>query len=42
MVVEINSINENGYFSESNEISSFIMVNLERIRHYAILKSSNY
>ena len=41
-VVEINSINENGYFNESNEVSTFLIVNLERIRHYANLKSSTY
>ena len=40
-LVEINSINENGYFNENMEVSSFVMVNLERIKRYTILKSSN-
>ena len=40
-VVEINSINENGYFNESNEVSTFVMVNLDRIKRYTILKKEN-
>ena len=38
-VVEINSISENGYFSENNEVSTFVMVNLERIKRYTVFKS---
>ena len=37
-VVEISSIDENGYFNESNEVSTFVMVNLDRIKRYTILK----
>ena len=37
-VVEISSIDENGYFNESNEVSTFVMVNLERIKRYTIKK----
>ena len=40
-VVEISSIDENGYFNESNEVSTFVMVNLERIKRYTILKKEN-
>ena len=40
-VVEISSINENGYFNESNEVSTFVMVNLDRIKRYTILKKEN-
>ena len=37
-IVEINSINENGYFVEGNEVSTFLMVNLERIKRYTTIK----
>ena len=37
-VVEISSINENGYFVEGNEVSTFLMVNLERIKRYTTIK----
>ena len=40
-VVEISSIDENGYFNESNEVSTFVMVNLDRIKRYTILKKEN-
>ena len=40
-VVEISSIDENGYFNESNEGSTFVMVNLDRIKRYTILKKEN-
>ena len=41
MVVEINSINENGYFGDNNEVSTFVMVNLKRMKRYATLKCLN-
>ena len=41
-IVEINSINKNGYLSVNNEVSTFLMVNLERIKRYIILKRKNY
>ena len=31
-VVQINSIDENGYFNGVNEVSTFVMVHFERIK----------